>query len=400
MYLLATPFLYPASLVASPTTVMRSVNFIFGLVNFSLFDKLYKLINGVQSSYHPIAFVPYLYFFNFLFYTDTISTCFVLASCILSYQNRNILAAFFVLLSLSFRQTNIIWVVFSGAILTYNNLKASRKLSLFPGIIFLTKRKTKSKTKKKSVSAFELLKSIINVPVIKEFFRAAISSCYAHICICGLFVGLVVWNGSVALGDKANHVLTVNIPQIFYFSLFAVLFSPFRFIPLKHNLKRMMSLKFIAFLSVLSAAIGYICFKYSNPHPFLLADNRHYSFYIWRRLLDRDFATKVALCPIYALSLTLITVKLLDCVSILETLALLTCTFAVLIVSPLFEFRYFIVPTVLLYINCAPIGRFKTISAYFDWFVYSVINSIVIYVFLFQPFSWSHEPGVVQRFMW
>lgn len=34
-------------------------------------------------------------------------------------------------------------------------------------------------------------------------------------------------------------------------------------------------------------------------HPFLLADNRHYTFYIWRRLFKFHFMVPYLLAPIY-----------------------------------------------------------------------------------------------------
>ena len=397
MSLITSPIFYPMQYFASSTSALRSLNLFFGFMNFLLFSKLYKLMHGIESSYRPIAFLPFLFFFNFLFYTDTISTCFVFSCFIYSHQNRNNLAALFGLMSILFRQNNIIWVAFSGAILLCNHLRTKMPKSAdYSFLAILVSRKSKAQKK----FNFSVAKSLFKLSVLTEGMKATVMTCYAHIFVGVIFVLFVLWNGSVALGDKENHVLTLNIPQMFYFSIFTVLFSPFRFVPAKHNRKRMATLQFVTFFVALSLVICYVCFNYSKPHPFLLADNRHYTFYIWKRLLDRDFATKVALCPIYALSLTLLTVKLLENSSIVETLTFLVCTFTVLIVSPLFEFRYFIVPTILVYIYCAPGYTLRKISVYFDGLMYAVINVVVIYVFLAKPFFWSHDPEIVQRFMW
>jgi alpha-1,2-glucosyltransferase len=40
----------------------------------------------------------------------------------------------------------------------------------------------------------------------------------------------------------------------------------------------------------------------SVAHPFLLADNRHYTFYLWRRLLGLP-RLAVVLAPLYVVSL-------------------------------------------------------------------------------------------------
>ncbi|KAJ1496972.1 hypothetical protein HMI55_005757 [Coelomomyces lativittatus] len=32
--------------------------------------------------------------------------------------------------------------------------------------------------------------------------------------------------------------------------------------------------------------------------------------------------------------------------------------------------------------------------------VYSVVNVLVLYLFLTKPFTWIQEPNAIQRFMW
>merc|ERR1711974_291972 len=53
---------------------------------------------------------------------------------------------------------------------------------------------------------------------------------------------------------------------------------------------------FVAFTLGMSAPY---CF--SLAHPYLLADNRHYTFYIWRRIIARNNFTKFFLLPLYIL---------------------------------------------------------------------------------------------------
>jgi alpha-1,2-glucosyltransferase len=48
----------------------------------------------------------------------------------------------------------------------------------------------------------------------------------------------------------------------------------------------------------------------SVVHPFLLADNRHYFFYIWRRIFGLHWSVRYALTPGYLVCLWLWTAKL------------------------------------------------------------------------------------------
>ena len=40
---------------------------------------------------------------------------------------------------------------------------------------------------------------------------------WPHVCSILLFLLFIVWNGSVALGDKIHHQAGLHLPQLFYF---------------------------------------------------------------------------------------------------------------------------------------------------------------------------------------
>ena len=69
-----------------------------------------------------------------------------------------------------------------------------------------------------------------------------------------------------------------------------------------------------------------------------------------------------------------------------------------LVPSPLLEFRYFIIPFLFYCIQLGPpIGVWRT------WIVialYLIIHMVTMYLYLYKPFEWLHEPGHIQRFMW
>lgn len=47
-----------------------------------------------------------------------------------------------------------------------------------------------------------------------------------YLAVLALFLAFVFLNGSIALGDKAHHVVTFHVPQVFYFLVFTLALSP------------------------------------------------------------------------------------------------------------------------------------------------------------------------------
>ena len=190
-------------------------------------------------------------------------------------------------------------------------------------------------------------------------------------------------------------------------------------------------------------------------HPFTLADNRHYTFYVFR-LLRRHWTVKYLVVPIYYLCGWAAIVALGGFpdgtssdpphnVAVKNTkkpttaatarspapgtrvsfslVFLLTTTLA-LTTAPLVEPRYFILPWLIwrLHIpvstpqSSKPLQRKRSrgwvkalkVGLYERhdhrlwieslWFL--LVNAVTGYVFLHWRFHWAQEPGVVQRFMW
>ena len=187
-------------------------------------------------------------------------------------------------------------------------------------------------------------------------------------------------------------------------------------------------------------------------HPFTLADNRHYVFYVFRILL-RNPMIKYAAVPVYFICAWLVITAMTDVSrdgdpkvqrkvkreeSLRETSASLftpeepTCvSFALiwlsattlsLVTAPLVEPRYFIVPWLVWRMNIpvqpqrkdscelSEAGRNGIADQALSWAAsnwlwietawYLLINLITGYVFLYKGFAWPQEPGKVQRFMW
>lgn len=188
-------------------------------------------------------------------------------------------------------------------------------------------------------------------------------------------------------------------------------------------------------------------------HPFTLADNRHYVFYVFRILL-RHPLIKYAAVPVYFVCAWLaidamgevrgkddskVPPKMKknrwdqekiagtlnspeDSTRVSFVLVWLAATSMSLVTAPLVEPRYFIVPWLIWRVNL-PIESGPEESrvsdndehqglAYrtFSWLIsnrlwietawYLLINLVTCYIFLYKGFVWSQEPGKVQRFMW
>jgi len=195
-------------------------------------------------------------------------------------------------------------------------------------------------------------------------------------------------------------------------------------------------------------------------HPFTLADNRHYVFYIFRYTILRHPLIKYLLAPIYLVSFYLSYQTLAGnsasapasiqapqnkstasskpgnkdekeaearpTTSFFLIFALTTALS--LITAPLVEPRYFILPWVFWRLHIPqpqPSQSPKTPSAsapsqskpkstkwttiqkprqttllWLETIWFLTINGITGYIFLYRGFEWKQEVGVVQRFMW
>lgn len=188
-------------------------------------------------------------------------------------------------------------------------------------------------------------------------------------------------------------------------------------------------------------------------HPFLLADNRHYVFYIFRWILLRHPVAKYLVVPIYFVCgwATIIALGGTQGSTTGSTqmnqskekgndrgeqvgaqrnrasfvIVWLIATALSLITAPLVEPRYFILPWVMwrLYLPSSAFTAEKALfakgsrsgphsylkalygcgfscSLWFETAWFLLVNSLTMYVFLYRGYEWPQEPGNVQRFMW
>lgn len=310
---------------------------------------------------------PLMFFFSMLFYTDVWSTTLVILSlavgkyaiALSDSEQQNwvapsrkaeklvVVSALLALISLTFRQTNVIWAAYIGASLLEDltNLRLNQKK------LNAQKQGTVSDDDAKNVDnqccscsgLISLIKSsflfiLSYVKTIFSFDSVSISIILSYGAVGGAFVAFYIWNEGITLGDKSHHQVSANIGQLVYFLLHITIFmGPPAFVwagfqvfaqvlcslfetkidkpgfeeddddadlvqdsqpnsfknPNDSNYSPLFKLLVaVALLFAIACPVFAIFLnKWAfpaplHPHPFLLADNRHYTFYIWRRLIN------------------------------------------------------------------------------------------------------------------
>ncbi|KAI0841346.1 glycosyltransferase family 59 protein [Hypoxylon sp. FL0890] len=454
---------------------------------------LYAVWTGINISLFPV-----LFFFSGLYYTDVISTFVVL----LAYVNhlgrvskdRTSLAndaytLFLGLLALCMRQTNIFWVVvYMGGLEAVHGIKTLRPEPIATPAFTTLSQQIQFYAWRYSLGDIHDPPLNLTFPsdLVLCTFSIVIAAIYnlgtiirqriwPHLVVLGVFVGFVVWNGGVVLGDKSNHVATLHLAQMLYiWPLFAFFSVPLLFpylldmltlalkpftssakAPLPRNnpketndSRQSVALKvfnllgsshtaqsIIVLAGALVAATLIVRFN-TIIHPFTLADNRHYMFYVFRYSILKAVWVKYGLVPVYvacgwlcwnALQGSSSTAvheaqsrpsQALDPATIppptSSVLILLLSATLSLITAPLVEPRYFILPWVFwrLLVPARPAlpGSESLISRWLVpfletvWFL--IINVATMYIFITRPFYWRGpsgellDEGRIQRFMW
>lgn len=326
-----------------------------------------------------IGLFPLLFFFSALYYTDVYSTLFVLAAFQthlrrVDPQGKSWWSDIWTILlgvaALSFRQTNVFWVVvFMGGLEAVHAVKSlplpsieqvqprySGPVEKFKYYVMLCSWGYIHDPALNLVSLDDVLFFVISVAIAVLYNPIRVlKQVWPHIFVMGLFVAFVLWNGGVVLGDKSNHVATIHLAQMLYiWPLFAFFSAPLILIPIlmllfplirktytkyqwgevlrsqaqskgsyvakgkaaevqpptdqDKDLSKMQELYFtygrnlniVGCLSLVPVALGIVHLN-TIIHPFTLADNRHYMFYIFRYTILRAEWVRYALAPIYVL---------------------------------------------------------------------------------------------------
>lgn len=256
-----------------------------------------------------------------------------------------------------------------------------------------------------------------NTKKLVNFFQKCWYATSSNVIVIGLFVLFVVFlnNGNIVVGDHSAHLPRFHPMQLCYFMIFTLVFSlPWSLSEsyLKtqmsksvttyfHEIIKNVSKKvFIALLIVTSSLV------YFNTiaHPYLLADNRHYTFYTWRLLFGpgKSVLLRYLPVPLYAYGLYFVNMELTRS-SIAYKLAYWVVTPVVLCAQFLLEPRYFVVPYLMYRLHSVKndINNNTFKAALIEFIAYQICNFVIIWVFLYRPFiSTMDNTGRIDRFTW
>lgn len=376
---------------------LRGISFAFMIGNFYLVYLLHFYLNRphhnskgkqiILSSLNLMIF-PVLHFFTYLYYTDSGAVFFVLMMYLFHLMKNNSVAALFGLLATLFRQTSIVWVFFIAILqATYTTVHfAERELSARKEnthhLVALTKL----------VIGIFLHRRKYAIPFLIEMLKAT----GGYLLVGISFILFVIYNEGIVLGDRSAHQACLNFTQILYFLGFMLCFC-------STYLLSIAKLKcFVRFCKdrplelLLGCAVCLIFIhKFSFVHQYLLADNRHFTFYVWRRILGLKYPIPLLYIPLYLYAAWSL-IDSLRHTSEVWMLAFVCCVCISVVPQKLLEFRYFIIPYLILRLNmniqswCQILGEFV---------LYVAVNIVVFYLFLYRPFKWEGSEEI-QRFIW
>ncbi|XP_024228904.1 putative Dol-P-Glc:Glc(2)Man(9)GlcNAc(2)-PP-Dol alpha-1,2-glucosyltransferase [Oncorhynchus tshawytscha] len=387
--------------VVCSTAMLRFINLLFNcgilyllyliICKLHLKEKTKTASRRVLSALSLSTF-PVLYFFNFLYYTDAGSTFFILFTYLMTLYGCHKASALISVFAIFFRQTNIIWVAFCASTVVANKMDETWR--------------TEQSKKKDDKSPCQIPFSVSGVKRVMRFLleflttanhvKAVMLVAWPYILVAVGFIAFIVLNDGIVVGDRSSHEACLNFPQLFYFFSFALFFSSPTSLCYHRALRFIQNLKKQPLLYLLITGLCLLLvWKFTFVHKYLLADNRHYPFYVWKRIFQKHEVVRFALIPAYVFAAWNF-MDTLKSRSLFWSLALLVCLLAATVPQKLLEFRYFIVPY-LLYRLHMPLPSLTRLVL--EFLFYTAVNAATLYIFINKTFQWPNSPAV-QRFMW
>ncbi|RZB41092.1 Dol-P-Glc:Glc(2)Man(9)GlcNAc(2)-PP-Dol alpha-1,2-glucosyltransferase [Asbolus verrucosus] len=315
---------------------LRLISLLFSFINILLFYCLQNMNNEPSwkniFSAINLGLLPPLYFFSHLYYTDVASLTMILLLFILSQRGNHYLASIFGICAVLFRQTNIIWV------------------GMVFGSFILKELNAINQKKPRRVSQGVTFKEAL------QFFKG-------DLWITLRRASLNFWLNATSYGSL-----------LIFFLVFVYLNGS---------------------IVVVASSLVIIHFN-TLVHPYMLADNRHYVFYIWNRFYGKYFLFRYLMVPIYLFSLFVIISKLWNKRDVTFLLFFIPCTSIVLITQRLLEFRYFFVPYVLFRTQLTNI---TLQSLLYEFLTYLLLNICTFYLFFTKTIEWD-DFDYPQRLIW
>eukprot|EP00127_Corallochytrium_limacisporum_P001518 Clim_evm3s63 gene=Clim_evmTU3s63 len=393
----------PKKIICS-TIALRATNVIFALANFLAMYLCLDVINSegkvaqrvgwqtrrprAMKEAVALSLFPPLFFFYTLYYTDVAATAFVFWAYYQCLQGNHINSSIIGFCGLLFRQTNIVWVAFNMGVAALRVIE--KEDPRMDRIVY------------NQHGVMDQVNMAIRSMMVNK--GTVMGTIWPYFPVLGAFLLFLIVNGGIVLGDHEHHIASVHIPQMFYFFVTCCAFaSPYILMGrYRDHLVSWISgilrspVKLITFC-LTCVGVAMIVRFFTYVHPFLLADNRHFTFYIWRRLLNFTWWARYLYVPVYIVAAKVVW-DLLGEQTATWRLGFLATVALMVVPQALLETRYFIIPYLMfrLHMNLAErqFEQMVVIEALFS----IVINLGVYYFFLFRPFTWPD--GTVQHFMW
>ncbi|KAA8516433.1 hypothetical protein F0562_016726 [Nyssa sinensis] len=322
------------------STILRSTNGVLAVIcSILVYEMITSLRPGLDERKATLyavvlALYPLHWFFSFLYYTDVASVTVVLAMYLACLKKKYLFSALLGALAVLIRQTNIIWMLFVACTGVMDCILAHQKDNVQLDDSNVSVRKDSQLTSNKGVTVGSNLRKrrlgnvvdtgnhsiprtsapwtthssgwsdeIQDILLMSWHLKweLLISFC-PFLIVLVAFAAFVRWNGSVVLGAKEAHGVSPHFAQIMYFSLVSALFmTPLHFTSsqvavLVRSFWKNRPLSVFQWSLALIAGFLSVHF-FSIAHPYLLADNRHYPFYLWRKVIKCSLVNEVPSSP-------------------------------------------------------------------------------------------------------
>ncbi len=358
------------------------------------------------------ALFPLHFFYQFLYYTDVPSLFFTLATVLAAARRRYRLAGALGAAAVLMRQTNAVWVAYALASAVLDEcLPEGGKNKAERQDAAKRQRQRGGGSGGSSKSSTAVLAALQAAAAdVQQLLRRAwvlkwrlAAQLWPLAAVVAAFAAFVLLNGGIVLGDKAHHAPVHHWAQPLYCLLYitAWLAPAFWWPPALASAAGSLGLALrcrpaaTAAVLVAGAAAAAAAVHFGTlVHPFLLADNRHCVFYIWRRIVNRTLWSRYALVPAYLYSAAALAARLAHH-GWLRVALLAGASCVVLIPAHLIEFRYFTVPFYLTFLHMRTPSTFALAAIVA---LFAAANAATVYLFLARPFAWAD--GSIDRFIW
>lgn len=315
-----------------------------------------------------IATFPLVLFYSLLFYTDVPAAFYIIAAYYMMLLNYPLMSSVLATIAVLLRQTNIVWAAMI-VVLDMENL-----------VLGVLKRRRRSRGK---ISVSTLISWALHnkTTILKKYC--------GYILLAVMFLSTFVWNDfQLTFGDHEHHTPALHFAQIVYCG--AAVFCGILFHALDPHLITRLTGSWVYQTCAISLLGILLCAYGAIAHPFLLADNRHLTFYVWRKAL-RFVGVRTLLGATFGPILMVLQVMVKGS-SIRLGLIALTAS-ATLLPAPLLEPRYFFVPYLFTRLH---IRRGQQMRSLANVITFLIVDFLLLGIFLHHPF---YQGSVQQRIM-